>query len=379
MVYRNTKWMKLYTDLKNRLIRGEWAENTKLPSIQELAKQFGVSYLTAQKIIRHLADEGRVKIIHAQGIYAARPDAQLISADHSEEVQLMMQVCGDFFSEIYLNFQQNLPREYRIGICEPFDFVNDTTDEFRHRLKKLSKTNCRSLVFHGNHLFNFQALATCRPLPFPCTIAIHDFGWKQFQEFNRVLCDFEDAGYQAASQLLAAGYDELFFLTHERLAESEYALRGLNGDVSDLMLRGIKRACSFAGVLFPGQRIIRRNYTPLGNHLLICDLKKIMAHSTARLGFITISDNRAFPIYQAAEKMGREIGVDVGVIGCYNCRGCCSNLYPALTTISFNEARIGAALAELTANGATGEHILIHPQVIERASVSRKQSMLLEG
>ena len=379
MAYQNTKWMKLYAVWQQRIACGEWLCGSKLPSLQELSTLFGISYLTSQKIIRRLADEGWVKIVHGRGIYASRPGAETVPAARLENVQLMMQVCGDFFSEIYLNFQRNLPRDYRIRTCVPRDFKNDPTAIFRHRLEELSETGCRALIVDGNHWFNFQALEACRPLPFPCTIAIHDFGRKQHPEFNRVLCDFEEAGYRAAGRLLEAGYERLYFLTHDRLDESEYIRRGLNGDISDLMLCGIRRACRAAGVTFPVCREIRHNYGIFGNGLLIRDLKEIMERSSDRLGFIAISDNRALPVYQAAENTRREIGSDVGIIGCFNCSGCCSQLCPPLTTIRFDETRIGAELAELTVSKAIGERVMISPELVERASVSREQAMVQSG
>ena len=145
------------------------------------------------------------------------------------------------------------------------------------------------------------------------------------------------------------------------------------------MLCGIRRACRAAGVTFPVCREIRHNYGIFGNGLLIRDLKEIMERSSDRLGFIAISDNRALPVYQAAENTRREIGSDVGIIGCFNCSGCCSQLCPPLTTIRFDEARIGAELAELTVSKAIGERVMISPELVERASVSREQAMVQSG
>lgn len=369
MTYRNTRWIRLYEEWRGRLSGGSWRTDDKLPTLQELAAQFGISYLTAQKIIRKLADEGWVKIVHGKGIFASRPVPP--AAGRLNGVGLMMQVCGDFFSEIYLNFQRELPPGCRIHACEQTEYMHDPTDRFRRRLLDFAEKVGGPLVVHGNHWFNFRVLNVCRPLPFQCNIVIHDFSREKLPEANRVLCDFEQGAYLAAEHLLSTGCEKLFFLTHERLPAAEYRRRGLDGDISDLMVKGILRACGNNDVEFSDAQVIRHNYTCFGNELLIRDLQEIMRCNRGRIGFIAISDNRAIPLYQAAEKTGREIGSDIGIVGCYNCRGCCSQLYPALTTLHFDESGIGRQLARLVVSGVRGETVIIPPRLIERASVNR--------
>ena len=377
MTYRNTRWIRLYEEWRGRLSGGSWRTDDKLPTLQELAAQFGISYLTAQKIIRKLADEGWVKIVHGKGIFASRPVPP--AAGRLNGVGLMMQVCGDFFSEIYLNFQRELPPGCRIHACEQTEYMHDPTDRFRRRLLDFAEKVGGPLVVHGNHWFNFRVLNVCRPLPFQCNIVIHDFSREKLPEANRVLCDFEQGAYLAAEHLLSTGCEKLFFLTHERLPAAEYRRRGLDGDISDLMVKGILRACGNNDVEFSDAQVIRHNYTCFGNELLIRDLQEIMRCNRGRIGFIAISDNRAIPLYQAAEKTGREIGSDIGIVGCYNCRGCWSQLYPALTTLHFDENEIGRQIARLAVSGVRGETVIVPPKLIERASVSRSLAKVQGG
>ena len=145
------------------------------------------------------------------------------------------------------------------------------------------------------------------------------------------------------------------------------------------MLKGIRRACAENRAPFSESQVIEHNYTNFGNELLIRDLQEIMRRNRGRLGFIAISDNRAIPLYQAAEKTGREIGSDIGIVGCYNCRGCCSQLYPALTTLHFDENEIGRQIARLVVSGVRGETVIIPPKLIERASVSRSLAKVQGG
>ena len=376
MTYHNTRWIRLCEKWRGLLSGGSWRTGDKLPTLQELAVQFGISYLTAQKIIRKLADEGWVKIVHGKGIYASRP----VLADSAlRSVGLMMQVCGDFFSEIYLNFQRELPPGCRIHTCEQAEYMHDDPVRFRRRLLAFAEKVGGPLVVHGNHWFNFRVLNACHPLPFQCNIVIHDFSREKLPEANRVLCDFEQGAYLAAEHLLSTGCEKLFFLTHERLPAAEYRRRGLDGDISDLMVKGILRACGNNDVEFSDAQVIRHNYTCFGNELLIRDLQEIMRRNRGRIGFIAISDNRAIPLYQAAEKTGREIGSDIGIVGCYNCRGCCSQLYPALTTLHFDESGIGRQIARLVVSGARGETVIIPPKLIERASVNRSLAKVQGG
>lgn len=47
-------------DLRRRVISGEWGPGEALPSVSQLAEQYGVARATIAKVIKELASEGQV-------------------------------------------------------------------------------------------------------------------------------------------------------------------------------------------------------------------------------------------------------------------------------------------------------------------------------
>lgn len=51
-------WLAVKMDIEAKIITGEYAAGTKIPTIVELIEQYGIGKTTAQKIITALDDEG---------------------------------------------------------------------------------------------------------------------------------------------------------------------------------------------------------------------------------------------------------------------------------------------------------------------------------
>ena len=61
---------RVYAELKRRLKAGVWPPGTRLPAMDELARELGVSRGTVANALRRLADEERVVILRGYGVYA---------------------------------------------------------------------------------------------------------------------------------------------------------------------------------------------------------------------------------------------------------------------------------------------------------------------
>jgi GntR family transcriptional regulator len=57
--------------LRERLDNGEWLPGEALPSVSDLAGQYGVSRSTAARAVKLLASEGRVTTIGGWGSFVA--------------------------------------------------------------------------------------------------------------------------------------------------------------------------------------------------------------------------------------------------------------------------------------------------------------------
>jgi GntR family transcriptional regulator len=68
---RQPKYLRIYTELRDRIIGGQWSAGSSLPAQRELADEFGVSMMTLRQALQLLADEGLVGTRHGLGTYVA--------------------------------------------------------------------------------------------------------------------------------------------------------------------------------------------------------------------------------------------------------------------------------------------------------------------
>jgi GntR family transcriptional regulator len=68
-VQRQPKYLRIYTDLRDRIATGRWPAGSSLPAQRDLADEFGVSIMTLRQALQLLADEGLVGTRHGLGTY----------------------------------------------------------------------------------------------------------------------------------------------------------------------------------------------------------------------------------------------------------------------------------------------------------------------
>ena len=70
-VERQPKYLRIYTELRDRIAGGQWPAGSPLPAQRELADEFGVSMMTLRQALQLLADEGLVGARPGLGTYVA--------------------------------------------------------------------------------------------------------------------------------------------------------------------------------------------------------------------------------------------------------------------------------------------------------------------
>lgn len=68
-VERQPKYLRIYTELRDRIEGGRWPAGSALPAQRDLADEFGVSMMTLRQAVQLLADEGLVGTRHGLGTY----------------------------------------------------------------------------------------------------------------------------------------------------------------------------------------------------------------------------------------------------------------------------------------------------------------------
>jgi DNA-binding GntR family transcriptional regulator len=68
---RQPKYLRIHSDLRDRISSGQWPPGSLLPAQHELAGQFGVSIMTLRQALQLLTDDGLVETRHGSGTYVA--------------------------------------------------------------------------------------------------------------------------------------------------------------------------------------------------------------------------------------------------------------------------------------------------------------------
>ncbi len=68
---RQPKYLRIHTELRDRITSGQWPAGTSLPAQRDLAAEFGVSIMTLRQALQLLADDGLIAARHGSGTYVA--------------------------------------------------------------------------------------------------------------------------------------------------------------------------------------------------------------------------------------------------------------------------------------------------------------------
>lgn len=67
---RQPKYLRIHSNLRERITSGQWPVGSPLPSQRELADEFGVSIMTLRQALQLLTDEGLIETRHGSGTFA---------------------------------------------------------------------------------------------------------------------------------------------------------------------------------------------------------------------------------------------------------------------------------------------------------------------
>jgi GntR family transcriptional regulator len=80
---RQPKYLRIHSNLRERVTSGQWPAGTALPSQRELADEFGVSIMTLRQALQLLSDEGLIETRHGSGTFATAHYAYDLGHLHS--------------------------------------------------------------------------------------------------------------------------------------------------------------------------------------------------------------------------------------------------------------------------------------------------------
>ncbi len=364
-----------YQEIKNQLARdiagGVYADGGRLPTCRELTRIHGASYLTVNKAVRLLQDEGLAKLIQGKGIFAVtrgRRRAVSEKAIDGRRVAFLMPVKGDLFQNFFSRMLTPLAAH---GLsCLPLPDMDDsgpaTQWERRAQFERHLSQAMRSYIIDGTRHFQFKILKEFHDRIRQTVFVFHCDSSLDFPGANLILSDFREGGRLAGRHLLERGRRRIALVTFEQISEEELSRRGALPSQGDADLAaGIQDVLKERGCDSDADFTVLRQ--PLKVDEKSADAMLGELFRAGFDGFVCHGDARAVAIYRAAQSRGRVVGKDIGVVGYFNTPWC-EMLTPNLSSVSIMEEKIADLAAEAVLKNWQGKRIVVPPRLMERDS-----------
>ncbi|WP_058485025.1 GntR family transcriptional regulator [Defluviitalea phaphyphila] len=97
---------QIVKQIKNMIIRGDLAENEKLPSIRSLAKDLQISVITTKKAYEKLENDGYIVTVQGKGSFVAAKNKELLKEMRLKIVEEKLAEAVDAGRSIELSLEE---------------------------------------------------------------------------------------------------------------------------------------------------------------------------------------------------------------------------------------------------------------------------------
>lgn len=281
------RWKAIRDELYNRLPQFEFGSN--FYTIADICKEYGVSSITARRVLDELQAEGMVEKIRSRGTVvrriATRTSIRLITPAgvrpdyHTYSVVMRRQIAGmTAFAQ-----QSNVD----------FDTISET------HLPTVFSRRTDPFGFLVSPQVSRESLQFLRARKLPHVFVNPLMGWKGVPH---VRADKKAAGYLAAKHLLDLG--------HKRIA---YVLGSISRKHFRDRLMGYRAAIKEAGIAFDWSLV----YTTDGEHPEQDDqaLTELLALRRPPTAIMAGDDNRAIQLLESCRRRGIEVPKAMSILG----------------------------------------------------------------
>lgn len=300
---KNGKYLKIYREIKEKLLSGGFQEGDKLPTETEYSEQYAVSRPTVTKALNALADEGFITRKTGSGSYVRNQTGET----KSRLLGLLIPGLGrgEIFEPISAQIAWEAEKNNYSLLWSGFD----KTDKM-HPLsstaiaRRYIDNRAAGIFFQPLELWyeaeevNRQVVRVFQSSSVPVVLIDSDYTpYPQRSAYDLVGLDNFQAGYTAALHFLKKGLQRLDFLFRPYSAESV-----------GLRIRGYVSAL-FDGGVHPDPRWIHGGYPEDPRFV-----KKMIQEEGAR-DIICANDETASVLLQTLEREGISVPEDVRIMG----------------------------------------------------------------
>lgn len=360
------KYAHVKEQIKKEIISGKYEVNgNRLPTCRELVKIYEVSYLTANKAMKELQDEGYTKLIQGKGIFATKPVIRRKSSADSKSVGFFMSSKGAFYKDIFPLIAKMLEENNLNPVVLPLteDLEKLLVWEREGKFDKITAGDFSAFVIEGNRNFQFKALKKYADRIEQLIFAVNFDSSIEFQDANFIVGNFYKGGVMAADYLIKnnrAPFAMIAFNTLSEDLKEQYGSSAVDYDAE--VIEGIKASFEKHNVDFASSLKIIIDSGMESNK---AEIKKLISEGVK--GFLALDECGAAAVYSVSREMGLLPGRDISVIG-YFTPSVPELFEPELSFFSLRGEEIADAVVKTVIKKAKGRKMRIEPRLSIRKS-----------
>lgn len=207
---KDFNYQRIYRDLKEAILRGDFSETGKLPTEAELQNLYGVSRITLKKAMQLLKDEDLIQRYPAKGTFVK---SNLSSGSPLRSLVEKPITIGVMIPHIYSSFGSvllaGISRQANArGCCLMAGLYYESLDEENEIIKRLIASGCSGIIvvpFHSNEGSNY-GIVNCAMSDYPIVMADR---YMEGISLPYVGSDHERASFCAMEHLFDLGHKNI--------------------------------------------------------------------------------------------------------------------------------------------------------------------------
>ncbi len=358
-------YSRLLSEIRERILSGELAAGTRLPTEFEIAQQYNISRGTVRQALSLLVNEGLLERIQGSGTFVRQrpqPSEPPASAGAPKSIGVILSQAGDELSmRILLGVEQAAkPRGYQIS----FAYAEEDAQEMAQDIARLKASTAGLVIFPISDMPHDASIAQLKDENFPFVLVDR---YISGLDCDYVVSDNLGGGYRATEHLLILGHARIGFA---------YSQAG------GLLTTSVRDR-------YEGYRKALREYNrPYDESLIYHNLPnadeeperfdQLVTSPDRPDAIFVVNDGTALGIFQAAQRNGVRVPEDLALVG-FDDVSYAAHLSVPLTTVGQQRTEMGLRAGNLLINriesqvSGAPKHIELPTTLIVRQSCGARQ------
>lgn len=358
-------YSQLLDEIRGRILAGELAAGTRLPTEFEIAQQYKVSRGTVRQALSLLVNEGLLERIQGSGTFVRQPIVPAEGPGRAaipKSIGVILSQSSDELSMgILLGVEQAVkPRGYQLS----FAYAEEDAQEMAQDIVRLQASTAGLVIFPVSNMPRDASIVQLKDNNFPFVLVDR---YVPGLDCDYVVSDNLGGGYRATEHLLILGHTHIGFA---------YSRAGglLTTSVRDRW-EGYRRALQEYNRPYE-ESFIYHNLPDAGEEPERFD--QLVTGPERPDAIFVVNDGTALNIFQAAQRNGIRVPEDLALVG-FDDASYAAHMSIPLTTVTQQRTEMGLRAGTLLINriesqvSGAPKHIELPTSLIIRQSCGARQ------